>query len=209
MQTKIKNVIKGSFLLMAFSLVIFSCKKDNDVAGTLSVPDESAVVVPTLADTIRGRWGNPASGPGAFGTVYYNVATGAQDTVGSITYNLTFTGNNNTIIGKANGSDTLKYLNTTTALVNISFNDYYNNATTVNTFSQNTVTDDLNATLTANGWWNYNSTTHVVSYTRNIVVFYRAAGSSNIYAFKFNGAWGEGTSTLNRGVYALRRGRVQ
>ena len=208
MQTKINTVIKGSFLLMAFSLVMFSCKKDNDVAGTLSVPDESASVVPSFADTIRGRWGNPASGPAAFGTVYYNVATGAQDTVGSITYNLTFTSTNNSTIAKANSTDTLRYLNTTTALVNISLSNYAG-ATPVTTFGQNTVSDSLNTTLTANGWWNYNSTTHVVNYTRNVVIFYRAAGSSNIYAFKFNGAFGQGGSTLNRGVYALRRGRVQ
>src|SRR6186713_1006836 len=104
MQIQIKNVIKGSLLLMAFSMVMFSCKKDNDVAGTLSVPDESASVTPNFPGTINGRWGNPASGPGAFGTVYYNVATGAQDTVGAISYNLTFTGNNNSTIGKANAS---------------------------------------------------------------------------------------------------------
>jgi hypothetical protein len=210
MQPKIKNVVRGSFLVAALSFAIVACKKDNDVVAPLSLPDESASVPVSFADTIRGRWANPASGPMVFGTVYYNVITGAKDTTGGISYNLRFTGFNNSTINKATATstDTLRYLNTTTPLALISLSQYAS-ATAVTTLGQNTTTNAANTSLNANGWWTYDTTTHQVTYTQNVVVFYRAAGSANIYAFKFNGAWGEGIATLNRGVYALRRGRVQ
>jgi len=204
-----RHFIGGFSLSFIAIMLTVSCNKKNDIAGQLPLRNESALVIPAGTDTIFGRWGNPALGPTVFGTVYYNVITGAQDTVGTVNYNLTFTSTNNSTIGKRNSTDTLRYLNTTKALMAINAADF-TAATAVTTLGQNTSSPDssVNAGLNANGWWNYNSTTHVVEWTRNVVLFFKAAGSNTAYAFKFNGAWGQGGPTFNRGLYRATRGAI-
>lgn len=198
MITKVKNLSKMAIALVAFSFILVSCKKENDTATPLSLKNEKASVSTVITTVLNGNFANPASGPAGFGTVYFNVATGEQDAVGSIDYHLLFSGTNNATITPDAGY-TLKYLNTTKSLSDITTGDYAA-ATVVTTLGMNT------GTTAANGWWNYNSTTHVVSATPNVVMF--LFDGTNTYAFKCTNAAGEGTATSNRGVYTFQHGLV-
>ena len=199
MITKIKTLSKTVIALVVFSFVLASCKKEDDSIAPLDVQNESAVVGTINTTVVNGNYGNPASGPAAFGTKYFNIATGAQDSVGVIAYHLLFTSTNNGTISPRSGY-TLKYLNTTKALSAIAPADY-TAATTVTSLTRNTST-----TTTANGWWNYDLTTHVVSATPNVVLFVRVGTVT--YAFKCTNAAGQGSATSNRGVYTFQYGVV-
>ncbi|OWK69609.1 hypothetical protein [Pedobacter sp. AJM] len=202
MKNSIKNISKAVFALALFTLVFTSCKKENDTTGPLSLKGAKASVS-SVADTIVGRWGNPRSGGAAFGTVYANVITGAQDTVGSIAHQLLFSSHNNSTISPASGY-TLSYLNTTKALSAIDASDVAS-ATTVSSLGIATTSNAANTSLTANGWLIY-STGGTVAAVQNLVVF--VSDGSTTYALKFSSAVGEGTSTHNRGVYYFDRGTV-
>jgi hypothetical protein len=208
MKNVINRLATGCFVTLAASMLIVSCQKTNDAKAPLTLNNERASVPTQAADTIWGNYANPAGGPGGFGTVYWNVITGAQDHSGSITHNLQFSSYNNGNLSKSNSNDTLRYLNTSTALGSIAISDY-NSATPITTYlGQNTATNAANTSYGANGFWNYDDILHTATNTQNVVIFFRAQGSSSIYAFKFNNVWGEGPPSLNRGVYALRRGEV-
>ncbi len=212
MKFHMKNIIKSSTLLVVLSLIIFSCSKNNDgFEPSLQLQHEQATIPNIDYDTIYGRWANPASGPFAFDTVYFNVETGAHDSIGAITYNLVFYGFNNSTLNKADPADELKYLNTTTAFASIGFSDYSSATDVPSTgFSENGATDFNNNPPGADGWWNYDPINHIVEHTRNVVLFYRKAGLGNpVIAFQFTRAWGDGVPALNRGRYALQRGIVQ
>lgn len=196
--TTIKNISKTAFALVAFSLILVSCKKESDTAAPLSAQNAKASVS-AITTVVNGNFANPASGPAAFGTVYFNLATGAQDATGSIDYHVLFSSTNNGTISPDAGY-TLKYLFTTKAISLITAADY-TAATQVTSLTRNTST-----TATPNGWWNYNSTTHVVSATPNVVLFLN--DGTTTYAFKCTNATGEGTSTSNRGVYTFQHGAV-
>lgn len=196
--TTIKTISKTAAALVAFSLILVSCKKESDTAAPLNAQHAKASVS-AITTVVNGNFANPASGPAAFGTVYFNLATGAQDATGSIDYHVLFTGTNNATISPDAGY-TLKYLSTTKALSLISASDYAA-ATPAATLGRNTST-----TATPNGWWDYNSTTHVVTATPNIVLF--LFDGVTTYAFKCTNAAGEGTATSNRGVYTFQHGAV-
>jgi hypothetical protein len=204
----IKNLSKTAFAVLAVSIALTSCQKDNSSSTKpLTVTNQSATVSSISTTLLTGNYGSPTPSPGVYGTKYLNIATGAQDSTGTIAYHLTFTSTNNLAIAAASGY-TLRYLNTTKALAAINVADY-TAATTVatgSTLGLNTVSDSLNTTLTANGWLNYNRTTHVVNYTRNVVLFLNTGSAT--YAFQCYASDGQGSSTLNRGRYWLRRGTL-
>ena len=195
----IKNISKSIIALAAVSLIFSSCQKENNNPSPLAVQNEKAVVNPINTRVINGNYGNPALGPAAFGTRYVNIYTGAQDSVGTVAYNLRLTSTNNGTIAAKSGY-TFKYLVTTTALGSISAANYAT-ATTVTSWGQNTST-----TSTPNGWWNYNSTTHVASPVANMVLFVN--DGANTYAFKATAIAGQGSATSNRAVYTFQSGIV-
>lgn len=206
MKTIVKNISKTALVVLAASVAFTSCKKDNSSNVSPLKANSQTASVPTINNTLLyGNYGNPASGPSAFGTRYFNLATGAQDSIGTSAYHLTFTSTNNLLIKPRSGA-TLKFLNTTKALSALNGTDLSNATTVVATTGTglNTTTDSLNTTLTANGWLNYNITTHVVSYTHN-VVFFLTQGSTT-YAFRATASSAQGTATSNRGLYWFDRG---
>ncbi|MFC6102424.1 hypothetical protein [Olivibacter domesticus] len=200
MKKTINNLTKGiAFLVLTFFIV--SCDKKNDDAANLSLNNETAVVDPVNSVVVTGNYGNPASGPAVFGTVYLNLSTGATNTTGTGTWHVRFTSTNNSTIFPASGY-TLKYLpNYTGDLADIDLS-HYNAATTVSSLGRNTST-----TSTPNGWWGYNETTHVVEKVNNVVLF--ASNGTTTYAFQATNAVGEGTATNNRGVYTFNYGIVE
>ncbi|MGF7041895.1 hypothetical protein [Mucilaginibacter lappiensis] len=206
----IKNLSKTAIAVIAVSIAFTSCTKDNsDSSKPLTATNQSATVTGITTTLLTGNYGSPTPAPGVYGTKYLNIATGAQDSTGTITYHLTFTSTNNLAIApKAGAGYTFKYLNTTKSLATVNNADY-TAATTVatgSTLNLNTLTDSLNTGLGANGWLNYNSTTHAVNYTHNIVLFIRVGTTT--YAFQCYAAAGQGTATLNRGRYWFRRGTL-
>ncbi|MFW0717626.1 hypothetical protein [Pedobacter sp. N23S346] len=204
MKNSIKNISKAVFALALFTLAFTSCKKENDTAAPLSLNGAKASVS-SVADTIVGRWGNPRFGGAAFGTVYANIITGAQDTVGSIAHQLLFSSHNNSTVTPATGY-TLKYRNLTTALSSISLTDTVG-ATSVPTLGIATTSNAANTTLNANGWLTY-STGGTIASVQNLVIFVTETSSGDVYALKFSSAVGQGTSTNNRGIYYFDRGPV-
>jgi|GEM_PF-5124743 len=196
MTSTIKNISKAAVILLFASAGFTACKKDNNKTDTPPAKIDTATIV------VNGNYGNPAKGPTAFGTRYVNISTGAQDSIGTISYNLLFTSNNNANIAPASGF-TLKYLATTTALASITAADYNNaSAQTITTFGMNS-----SATATPNGWWNYNSTTHAISPVPNIVFF--LSDGTHIYAFQCTSILGQGSATSNRGVYYFLRSNIK
>lgn len=196
MTIKIKNIAAVILFTISASIAFTSCKKDNNKAVTPPAKVDTATII------VNGNYDNPAKGPAAFGTKYVNISTGAQDSVGTVSYNLLFTSNNNANIAPASGF-TLKYLITTTALASITTTDYDNaSAQTITTFGMNT-----SATATPNGWWNYNTTTHAISPVPNIVFF--LSDGTHIYAFQCTSILGQGSATSNRGVYYFLRSNIK
>ncbi|SEO83521.1 hypothetical protein SAMN05192574_1149 [Mucilaginibacter gossypiicola] len=205
MKTIVKNISKTVLVVLAASVAFTSCKKDSSSnVNPLKASNQTASVSPTNT-LLYGNWGNPTPAPGTFGTRYFNLSTGAQDSTGTIAYHLTFTSTNNLLIKPRSGA-TLKYLNTTKAFSALDASDLAAATTVTATtgIGLNTVSDSLNTTLNANGWLNYNITTHVVSYTHN-VVFFLTQGTTT-YAFKATASSAQGTATSNRGLYWFDRG---
>ena len=191
-----KNISKLTFLILSASIAFTSCKKDNNKSVTPTSKIDTATIV------VNGNYGNPALGPNAFGTRYVNISTGAQDSVGTVSYDLLFTSNNNANVAPAAGF-TLKYLITTTALAKITSTDYNSSsAQTVTTWGQNS-----SATTTPNGWWNYNATTHAIVPVPNMVFF--LSDGTHIYAFACTSILGQGSATSNRGVYYFLRNIIK
>lgn len=202
MKNSIKNISKAVFALALFTLAFTSCKKENDTAIPLNLNGAKASVS-SVADTIVGRWGNPRFGGAVFGTVYANIITGAQDTVGSIAYQLLFSGFNNSTIKPTSGY-TLSYLNTPKALSAIDASDAAS-ATTVPSLGISTTSNAANTSGDANGWLVY-ATGGGVAAVQNLVIF--VSDGVTTRALKFSSAVGQGTSTNNRGVYYFDRGTV-
>lgn len=206
MKTIIKNISKTTFVVLAASMAFAACKKDNNSnVAPLSTKNQTASVPSYTNTLLYGNWGNPTPAPGTFGTKYFNLINGAQDSIGTSLYHLTFSSTNNLLIKPRSGA-TLKYLNTTKSFSDLTTTDY-NNATTVvaaTGLGLNTVADSLNTTLTANGWLNYNITTHQVNYTHNVVLFLNY--NSTTYAFRATASGAQGTASLNRGLYWFDRG---
>ncbi|MEH6308614.1 hypothetical protein RYH73_23380 [Olivibacter sp. CPCC 100613] len=200
MKTKtISNLTKGLCLgILAFIAV--SCDKKNDDAANLSLNNETADVSPVNSTVVTGNYGNPASGPSSFGTVYLNLATGTTNTTGTGTWHVRFSGTNNLTINPASGY-TLKYTpGYTSSLATINL-DNYDDATTASSLGLNTA-----GTGAENGWLNYNITTHTVSKVNNFVMY--VSNGTNTYAFQATNAVGEGNDTGNRGVYTFSYGPV-
>ncbi|WP_134091690.1 hypothetical protein [Olivibacter sp. XZL3] len=198
MKTIISKATKGLFLgIIAFLAV--SCDKENDDAANLSLNNETAVVAPVNSTIVTGNYGNPASGPGSFGTVYLNLATGVTNTTGTGAWHVSFSGTNNLTINPASGY-TLKYTaGYTSPLATIGLSNY-SSATTASSLGLNT------ATTGANGWLNYNISTHVVTHVPNFVMY--VSNGTSTYAFQATNAVGEGNDTGNRGVYTFSYGPV-
>ncbi|WP_126974041.1 hypothetical protein [Gynurincola endophyticus] len=202
------NTKSGMTMLFLASIIsIVSCKKSNEVESSLSLNNEVAAVVINYSDTVVGNYANPASGPGAYDTVYFNAINGTSSSTLPFTHHIIFYGYNNGVIYKANAGDDFRYLNTDDPITSMTPTDF-SNATAVPTgFSENTATDDDNDPPAANGWWNYNRTLRQVVATKNVIFFYRAAApGSSIYAFRVVQAYGLGTATWNNGNYWIEGG---
>lgn len=205
MQKITKNAARFTLIAITAAIVFASCKKSDSVSPLNT--QGQATVAPVFAnDTVFGNYGNPASGPSAFGTVYWNLSTGVSYSTPPSVYHVLFTSTNNLNMGPASGY-TLKYYNTTTPLGNLDMSDYADSATTVTTsLGLNSASDSTNSSLNANGWLNYDITTHQVVATHNVVLF--LSTGSAVYAFQCTKAIGQGTDTSNRGVYVFSRGTV-
>jgi len=202
----IKNLSKTAVAVITASVIFSSCQKNNsDSVKPLAAANQSATVTGITTTLLTGNYGSPTPAPGTYGTKYLNIATGAQDSIGAITYHLTFTSTNNLAIAAKSGY-TLKYLNTTKTLSTVNNSDYTSATTVSTTLGLNTATDSLNNPVGANGWLNYNITTHAVNYTHNVVLFLN--NGTTTYAFQCYAADGQGSATLNRGRYWFRRGTL-
>lgn len=208
MKTIVKNISRTALVVLAASVAFTSCKKDSSSNVNPLKANSQTASVPTINNTLLyGNWGSPTPLPGTYKTRYFDLSSGGQDSTGTVAYQLTFTSTNNLLI-KPKAPFTLRYLNTTKAFSALDTADY-NHATPVvaaTGFGLNTTSDSTNVSGTANGWLNYNSTTHVVTYTHNVVMFLRAGTTT--YAFQATNAAGEGGASLNRGKYWFNRGVV-
>src|SRR5689334_1405120 len=102
MKKNFLKVIKSTLAIAAVAILAVSCTKDNSAKPQGSSADSKLSVnaVPSSNTyTITGRWGNPASGPAVYGTVYVNLANGAQDTTSNtVGANVLFTSTNNSVV---------------------------------------------------------------------------------------------------------------
>lgn len=204
MKTNFKNISKATIAIVVIALAFTACKKDsNNSVSPLSATKQTASVPSYTNRLLYGNWGSPTPPPGDYKTRYFNLATGAQDSTGtSGPYHLTFTSTNNLLMKPYGPTDTLRYLNTSNYST-LKLADYYS-ATVVSRsvgLGLNSTTDSLNTTKAANGWLNYDLTTHVVHYTHNVVLFLRDHTTGTIYAFRATAADGKGNASLNRGLY--------
>lgn len=200
MQTKFASFLKTSVAVAAIAILAVSCKKDSETAAPLTAKNKTAEVTGISSSTITGRWGNPALGPAVFGTVYFNLTTGAQDTVGtSGPYDVHFTSSNNSVVQVPSGY-TLKFLyNTSIAFADLKVSDFTGSA--VGGVGRNTATAPA-----VNGWYNYVIPAGVTPITGAYILI--TDNSSNTYALRFVSATGQGTATNNRGVYGIEYGAI-
>lgn len=194
--------LKSGLAVVAIAVLAVSCSKDKAVAPDSAKADskQSVNAVPTSATyTVTGQFADPAQGPAGYGTIYVDLATGAQSTSTFTAADVLFTSFNNSVIQVPAGS-TLKYLySTTKTFATLKITDF---STTVSSIGQNTST-----TATApNGWYTYNAAHQVTPVANFYILVTPSVGSP--YAVQVTGAVGEGTQTSNRGVYTIKTGVI-
>ena len=206
MKINFLNGLKSGLAVVAIAVLAVSCSKDkgatpagSDAAANSNLSVNAVPVSNTY--TITGRYGNPASGPAVYGTVYVNLATGAQDTLSNtVGANVLFTGTNNSVI-QVPATYTLKYLyNTSKTLTTLKTSDFTSVAAVTNV-GRNTST-----TATPNGWYNYVVPAGVTPISGIYILVTPASGNS--YAMQITGAVGQGSATSNRGVYTIKTGVI-
>jgi hypothetical protein len=205
MKINFLNGLKSGLAVVAFAVLAVSCSKDKAVApasndATANSKLSVNTVSPINTYTITGRYGNPASGPAVYGTVYVNLATGAQDTLSNtVGANVLFTSTNNSVIQVPAGY-TLKFLyNTSKTLATLKTSDFA--AAAVASVGRNTST-----TATPNGWYNYVIPAGVTPISGVYVLITPPSGNS--YALQVTAAVGQGSATSNRGVYTIKSGVI-
>ncbi|MBB6107950.1 hypothetical protein SAMN05421821_101135 [Mucilaginibacter lappiensis] len=203
MKKNFLKVIKSTAAIAAVAILAVSCTKDNSTKLQSSSADSklSVSAVPSSNTyTITGRWGNPASGPAVFGTVYVNLATGAQDTTSNtVGANVLFTSTNNSVVKVPTGYS-LKYLyNTSATFSALKISDF--TAAAVASVGQNT------GGTTPNGWYNYVVPGGVTPISGFYLLVTNTTTNVN-YVIQFTGAVGQGTATNNRGVYTIKTGII-
>jgi hypothetical protein len=203
MKINFLNGLKSGLAVVAFAVLAASCSKDKAVAPASANSDSKIAVnaVPVSNTyTVTGRYGNPASGPAVYGSVYVNLANGAQDTTASFPgVNAIFTSTNNSVIQVPSGY-TLKFLyNTTKTFASLKISDFA--AAAVASVGRNTST-----TATPNGWYNYVVPAGVTPISGVYLLITPPSGNS--YALQITGAVGQGSATSNRGVYTIKTGVI-
>jgi hypothetical protein len=203
MKINFLNGLKSGLAVVAFAVLAASCSKDKAVAPASANSDSKIAVnaVPVSSTyTVTGRYGNPASGPAVYGSVYVNLANGAQDTTASFPgVNAIFTSTNNSVIQVPSGY-TLKFLyNTTKTFASLKISDFA--AAAVASVGRNTST-----TATPNGWYNYVVPAGVTPISGVYLLITPPSGNS--YALQITGAIGQGSATSNRGVYTIKTGVI-
>ncbi|WP_183559746.1 hypothetical protein [Mucilaginibacter sp. SP1R1] len=206
MKKNFLNTLKATVVIASIAIMAVSCSKDNSAKPQSAAADNTKVsvnAVPTSNTyTVTGRWGNPASGPTVYGTVYVNLANGAQDTTSNtVGANVLFTGTNNSVVKVPTGY-TVKYLydNTgTKTFAGLKISDF--TAAAVASVGQNT------GGSTPNGWYNYVIPGGVTPIAGFYLLVTNTTTNVN-YALQFTAAAGQGTATNNRGVYTIKTGVV-
>lgn len=199
MQTKFASLLKTSVAVAAIAILAVSCKKETENATPLATQNKTAAVTGISSATINGRWGNPASGPAAFGTVYFSFS-GAQDTVGTAgPYDVLFTSTNNSVVQVPAGY-TLQFLyNSNIAFADLKISDFTSPA--VSSVGRNTAVAPV-----VNGWYNYVIPAGVTPITGAFILVTTNLGDT--YALRFVSAVGQGSATSNRGVYGIEYGAI-
>ncbi|MFZ4860771.1 hypothetical protein ACL9RF_01155 [Sphingobacterium sp. Mn56C] len=207
MKTNLKNITKLTFIGLTLALTTVSCDKSKDNPG-LNLQQEKAEVIAITSKVLTGNYGNPANGPSAFGSRYFNVATGANDSIGSGTFHLKFTGSNNGTVASNASNYTVKFYNIPKgkSFDDLTINADYNSATDIGTsgIGRNTTTTAANPERNANGWWYYDVSSHQAQAVSNVVLFVNTG--SVIYALQPTAVVGEGKATSNRAKYTFAIG---
>jgi hypothetical protein len=206
MKNNFLSVLKSGVAVAAIAILAVSCSKDKAVAPAGSNASSNSKLsvnaVPTSNTyTVTGQYANPAQGPAGYGTIYVDLATGAQNISSFTAADVLFTSTNNSVIQTLSTS-TLKYLydpNKTFATLKISD---FASATAVTSIGRNTSTD-VNA---PNGWYNYVQPGGVTAIGTFYILVTPASGSP--YALQVTAATGDGTATSNRGVYTIQTGVI-
>lgn len=203
MKNKLFSTVRSVTAIAAIAIVAVSCKKDA------AVPESSASAksnltsnaVPSSATyTINGRYANPALGPAGYGTIYVDLATGAQDSVATfLGVDVHFTSTNNSVIQVPSGSTLKTLYNTSKTFASLKISDFTGSAVT--SVGRNTST-----TSTPNGWYNYAVPGGVTPIAGFFILVTPASGSP--YAIQVTAAAGQGTATSNRGVYTIKTGVI-
>ncbi|MGN8068469.1 hypothetical protein [Mucilaginibacter sp. 22184] len=206
MKNNFLGVLKSGVAVVAIAVLAVSCSKDKGVApanNDASANSKLSVnAVPTSNTyTVTGTYANPAQGPAGYGTIYVDLATGAQSTSSFTAADVLFTSTNNSVIQTISGS-TLKYLYAPTkTFASLKISDFAG-ITAVASIGRNTSTDP-NA---PNGWYNYVQPGGVTAIANFYILVTPASGSP--YALQVTGATGDGTATSNRGVYTIKTGVI-
>jgi len=201
MQTKFASLMKTSVAIAAIAILAVSCKKDSETGSPLQTQNKTAAVSGISTATITGRYGNPALGPTAFGTVYFNLTTGAQDTVGTAgPYDVYFTSTNNSVVQvPAGGSLKFLYLESNPAFSTLKTSQF--TAAAVASIGRNT-----GSGASTNGWYNYVVPAGVTAIPGAFILVTTAENET--YALRFTSAVGQGSATSNRGVYGIEYGLI-
>lgn len=200
MKTTFASLTRTFVALSAIAVLAVSCKKDSETAPPLQAQRQTAAVGVSSA-TITGRYGNPALGPASFGTVYLNLTTGAQDTVGSAgPYDVYFTSTNNSVVQVPSGY-TLKFLyNTSISSFSVLKTSDFTGSN-VASVGRNTATAPA-----VNGWYNYAVPGGITAIPGAYILITNP--NSETFALRFTSATGQGSATSNRGVYGIEYGAI-
>jgi hypothetical protein len=212
MKIDLVKTAKCSLAVVAVAILAASCQKERSITKTdneaLQNAKTSVNAVPiSRTITVTGKAANVATqGAAGFGTVYVNLANGAQDTVNNFPgANLQFTSYDNATI-KVPAGYTLKFLyNTTKTFANLKISDFASVAA-VASIGRNTSSVQI-----PNGWFNAGQAIEYL-YIQPIQGVYLlvtpASGNSYLVQITDSQLLYLGSEFYNRGVFTIKTGVI-
>ena len=150
MKTKFRSILNAAVAVTAVALIMSSCKKENEAGSPLKVQGVASVLAcDTTQYTISSSTANPAGG--TFAPIYLNAATGAQSTSSFGAATLLLDGNTNSTVKPISGSSTIRLLNSTSAICDLTAADWTAAGSNLASVGENT------AGFPANGYFYYPS----------------------------------------------------
>lgn len=176
MKTILKPISKAAMAVIAIAVFFSACKKETENESLLRAQMQASVL---SCDTLQYTYISDTAAPtGTFDPIYLNVATGAQSYSPFLAATVMLNANVNSTINLISGVSTIKYLNSSTAICDLTVSDW-NNATDTTSLGKNT-----NGSAPWNGYFHYPFPPDP-SVVPDFYVLVQRTSTGDIYAIKY------------------------